>query len=415
MNYFGTTAYDPIEGSSTSIDPLNSLAVSVNLADLVFPGSSGRIWKIRYLSALCFLIQCAQTDENQSYKDNYLDFRPFENVFILASTLMKTEKDTDGLKGLMGTSKAARLIETSAKGTVDIQGEILSNQGNLGPLGVHQVLLRSLGLVNEDNLTLTKNGEILAEIYRKNVGDTGSVIQELGSKNRADIEKLKSRVNPENFSFTLSKKPDEAEAIFKLLIEDPHRQQLLKDITNIKINDQSDQEDEYVNALTSVNSSINQLYYKLIYNFENFERKLHLFFFHLLQNRQPTPLTTIKTAANFLSSSSESMLEFGGNFKELAQQLSGTQLKQYGRFIELLDNILPRLGSFEDLSHFIINELHANHQAYKHKAPWVRIEEGKVLVNPANIKYENDLGDGKLHRYRFANANSILMDLGKIE
>ena len=72
MNYFGITAYDPIDGSSTSIDPLNSLAISVNLADLVFPGSSGRIWKIRYLSAICYLIYCAKTDEDQSYKENYL-------------------------------------------------------------------------------------------------------------------------------------------------------------------------------------------------------------------------------------------------------------------------------------------------------------------------------------------------------
>ena len=414
MNYFGITAYDPIDGSSTSIDPLNSLAISVNLADLVFPGSSGRIWKIRYLSAICYLIYCAKTDEDKSYKENYLNCRRWENIFILASTVVKNEKEIPGLTGLMGTSKAAKLIENSARASVDISGEILSNQMNLGPLGVHSVILKSLGLV-EDNLILTNTGRALAELYRNNSGDTGLVIGELGTKNRADIEKLKTRINAEEFSFDLSQKPKEADAIFQLLIDNPNRAQLFRDINRFRIVDESDKDDVYVKVLTAAENSSNQLAYKLIYHFESFQRKLHTFFYHFLKSPIPKAIDRYEDARNYLESSSADLIEHGGNFKILVQQLPGAEAKEYNKYIALLDNLLPRVNSFEEFSHYVINELHGAHQAYKHKAPWIKFENGLIYPSSVNLKGEKDLNEGRLHRYRFANADTILNDLGKLK
>lgn len=413
MNYFGLTAYDPLDGSTTSIDPLNSLAFSVNLADLVFPGSSGRIWKIRYLSTLCFLIDCSSEDEDSSFKENYLDFRRYENVMILACTLLKNEKDVPGLSGLMGTAKASRLIENSSRGYVDISGEILSNQMNLGPLGVHQVLLRSLGLIEENNLILTNRGKELAQLYRANLGDTAKVIQELGAKNKVDTEKLKNALVPLKFSFNLSDKQNEAEIIFKLLIDNPQRSQLLKDINSFRIPDPKDLDDEYVSHMLAAQKSSNHVYYNLIYHYEMFQRKLHVFFNHFLQSPIPKKLETFDVAKKYLLTIQGSLIEHGSNFKKLCYSLPSQESKTFQTFINLVDDLLPRLNSFEDFTTFLLIDLHGKHQANKNKASWVHFENGMIAAKAVNLRGENDLQESRLHRYRYANVDIILSELGR--
>lgn len=47
------TAYDPIGGSSGSIDPLGALQTYGTLADLLLPGVTTITTRSRYLSMLC--------------------------------------------------------------------------------------------------------------------------------------------------------------------------------------------------------------------------------------------------------------------------------------------------------------------------------------------------------------------------
>lgn len=70
MIYYGLSEYDPVNGSATSLDPLRSLAWSARLGDLVFPGSSGRIWRARYISALCFLLKHAELEKDHENSNN---------------------------------------------------------------------------------------------------------------------------------------------------------------------------------------------------------------------------------------------------------------------------------------------------------------------------------------------------------
>ena len=41
------TKYHPLEGAGGSVDPLRSLGISQRLGEMVFPGTSGRIWRIQ--------------------------------------------------------------------------------------------------------------------------------------------------------------------------------------------------------------------------------------------------------------------------------------------------------------------------------------------------------------------------------
>src|ERR1035438_7136428 len=54
------TAYDPLGGSSGSIDPLGALQTYVTLADLLLPGVTTITTRSRYLSMLCAALASAE-------------------------------------------------------------------------------------------------------------------------------------------------------------------------------------------------------------------------------------------------------------------------------------------------------------------------------------------------------------------
>ena len=61
------TEYDPVGGSSGSIDPLGALQTYVTLADLLLAGVTTITTRSRYLSMLCAACRCgkAQTDSSR--------------------------------------------------------------------------------------------------------------------------------------------------------------------------------------------------------------------------------------------------------------------------------------------------------------------------------------------------------------
>lgn len=414
MNYFGTTVYDPIEGSSSSIDPLNSLSVSVNLAEMVFPGSSGRIWKPRYISALCFLVDCARTSEGEPYKDNYLTFRTFENAFILACTLLQ-QKGDPGLSGFMGSLKASNLIENSQRGGIDITGEILSNQMNLGPLGVHQVLLRNLGLIQKDNLVLTIAGKELADLYKKNMKSDAQILQEVGSKRRADLDKLRT-ISAERFSFSIGLNAGtEAKIILDLLLEDPKRAQLLKDLEKIS-NPDGDIESQLIHHLPNEQKSSNWAAYQLIHHFDEFQKYLHWGFYHFIEGefRGEKSIVEIQRLKQNFPVLKSNLLKYSDLFLKGSEEISTEERYDLRSFIQFLENVQASLQNEEMFAAFLIGQHHINHQKGKNKAPWVSMKSGKVLPTPANMVRSDVLEsmlESRLHRYRYANAFSLLKTL----
>ena len=268
--------------------------------------------------------------------------------------------------------------------------------------------------MDEDNLILTNDCMIIANVDQNNIGDSAKVIQELGNRDKADVKKLEEKLSAEAFSFDLSSKPSEANALFKLIIENPNRLQLIKDINKHRVENSDDTESLYVSQLYKPKDSENETYYKLIFHFEMFQRKLHVLFNHFLLDPVPRQLAKLNSAEVYLQTNATEIKLHGEKFRELAYSLSASELNEFKRFIDIIDNILPRLERFEELSHYLIKELHGKHQVAKNKAPWVHLEGDLVTANRANIKGEQDLKESRVHRFRYANANNILIDLGKL-
>lgn len=413
MIYFGTSAYDPLEGSTTSIDPLNSLSTSVQLAELIFPGSSGRIWKIRYLSILCFLIKASQPKDSRTQKENYLRYRPFENAMIIAATVASKNNGTDpGLKGLMGNSKAKRLIENAQRSKVDLTGEILSNQSNLGPLGVHLVFLRELGLVVEDNIILTESGDFLASLYQRNLKSCADLLIETGSRPRASLEALE-KINPGRFSFKLGpSQKDEARFLRELLLENDDRAQLLSDLKGMSVRNDGDLEAFFIQEMRSQKSSSHSNHYSLIYHFDEFQKYFHYFFYHFVEgDSAPKKLSELKKLSLLFPEIEKQLIQHGDAFRSFITPHSS---KRLSHFQKILDGVLARVSNFDEFTTYLISEHHQRHQKAKSKSPWVTKKEDTIYPVFQNIQssesVEKILRD-RLHRYRFANAFSILSDL----
>lgn len=416
MNYFGTTTFDPIEGSSTSIDPLNSLAYSVKLAEMIFPGTSGRIFKARYLSALCFLIDQSKTKADLPYKENYLNFRKFENTFILTSYLLQDKNDR-GLSGLMGSQKSLELINNSPKG-IDLSGEILSNQSNLGPLGVHQVLLRNLGLMDEDNLVLTETGKELGSLFKKNLSDDSmKIIEVASSRKKADLDKLKS-ISQKRFSFNLQDSgKSEAKLILELMLMDKNRKQLFQDLKGVPLNNQDSAEVQYLNLLINSDESINHKYYKLIYNFDFFQRYLHWSFYQFIEGEFNglRPISKLENFNKNFSTIQKNIEKYALNIKECSGNIEDKDRQGLKKFLDFIDIIIPSLTRADDFCEVVINQHHILHQKAKGKAPWAEMKDENIFPSPKNmvknVVVEKTLKN-PMHNYRYWNAYNLQLDLG---
>src|ERR1700687_2318835 len=83
------TAYDPIGGSSGSIDPLGALQTYGTLADLLLPGVTTITTRSRYLSMLCAALASAEKHRQLLPAASGLVQRrkavePFERLWVLA-------------------------------------------------------------------------------------------------------------------------------------------------------------------------------------------------------------------------------------------------------------------------------------------------------------------------------------------
>jgi hypothetical protein len=168
------TAYDPLGGSSTSIDPLGALQSYGGLADLLLPGLTTITGRSRYLSMLCAALANAERHHPAPPGPAGLTLRrravlPLERLWALACVAAHYQGHDRAADGLRGFRRANRLYrELDADGrraTSDFQ--LLLSQERTGAVGTYWTVLVGGQLVHPDDGHLMPEGRALADEFRE--------------------------------------------------------------------------------------------------------------------------------------------------------------------------------------------------------------------------------------------------------
>ena len=148
------SVYDPAEDPATSVDPVGTAATAEQLAEVLFPGITNRMWRARLItfSALASVIADRVTVSHENARIGQLDARlALERMFV--SALARKEPDPDYGKPATRSVPGMRLARRALnKNDAPLgPGNFLKGQATNGPSGVMARLARELRIIDEDD------------------------------------------------------------------------------------------------------------------------------------------------------------------------------------------------------------------------------------------------------------------------
>jgi hypothetical protein len=166
------TAYDPLGGSSGSIDPLGALQTYGSLADLLLPGVTTITTRSRYLSMLCAALASAEKHRQilpgaSGLAQRRKAVEPFERLWALACVAAREAGHVgaaDGLRGITYAEKSYRHFANNGR-KVNCDFPLLKYQSRTGAVGTYWTALVGGQLVHADNGSLAVEGQELAEHF----------------------------------------------------------------------------------------------------------------------------------------------------------------------------------------------------------------------------------------------------------
>jgi hypothetical protein len=166
------TAYDPLGGTSGSIDPLGAMQTYGALADLLLPGISTITTRSRYLAMLCRALRNAEVHQRLPPGASGLTERrkavePFERLWALACVAARDQGLHGAVDGLRGISYADRAYRdfTRRGGRVTPDFKMLKYQGRTGGVGTYWTALVGGELLDPDTGSLMQEGVELADEF----------------------------------------------------------------------------------------------------------------------------------------------------------------------------------------------------------------------------------------------------------
>jgi len=183
------TAYTPVEGDSSPIDPLRLDTYAERLGNVLFPGVTNRVERCRYFGMVCAGLRsaAASVDPTVGGRTHTQAIRhafvPYEAAWVYANVVAEggpgIKERIDGspmprlrhaFRGLRGANRAlAFWHETKDDARVDGRKgyRLLQAQEAQGGLGSYLVALRHHGFVHPDRLALTAMGVDLAQAFEE--------------------------------------------------------------------------------------------------------------------------------------------------------------------------------------------------------------------------------------------------------
>lgn len=153
------TPYDPAEDPPGSIDLLGTVASAEQLADVLLPGLTARMWRARHLTftALAALVGERAAAAEGGREEMRLEARlGLERLFVSA-VAWKDEKREEGwdkaARRLPGIGLARRAIRAGHQSLG--KQNFLKGQAINGPFGVVQRLARNIDIIDDDEKFVT--------------------------------------------------------------------------------------------------------------------------------------------------------------------------------------------------------------------------------------------------------------------
>lgn len=144
-----STPYDPAEDPPGSIDPLGTVTGAEQLAEVLLPGITARMWRVRLLT---FAALTAEVSKRVAAgrEDRLIDARlAFERLFVsaIARQQMQESDWQKASRRLPGIGLARQALRAGDQPLV--RANFLKGQGVNGPFGVISRLARQIGVVGE--------------------------------------------------------------------------------------------------------------------------------------------------------------------------------------------------------------------------------------------------------------------------
>lgn len=189
-----STPYDPAEDPPGSIDPLGTVTGAEQLAEVLLPGVTARMWRVRLLT---FAALAAEVSKRvASGQDNRLvEARlAFERLFVSAIARQE-EQGADWRKAsrrLPGIGLARQALRAGDQPLA--RANFLKGQGVNGPFGVISRLARDLGVVDESG-ELDRSGIELLLAWAEDQKLPGLLDDEAGREGATWLRKLVKQVS----------------------------------------------------------------------------------------------------------------------------------------------------------------------------------------------------------------------------
>jgi len=188
-----STPYDPAEDPPGSVDPLGTVTGAEQLAEVLLPGLTARMWRARLLT---FAALAAEVSRRVAAgrEDRFLDARlAFERLFV--SAIARQEENDDGWRKasrrLPGIGLARQALRAGDQPLE--RANFLKGQGVNGPFGVISRLARDIGVVDEAG-ELERAGTELLHAWSEDQELPGLLDDEAGRPGSDWIRKLVKQV-----------------------------------------------------------------------------------------------------------------------------------------------------------------------------------------------------------------------------